>query len=95
MDKFCRVTCLLELLKSNLCDKLRTNLCGSFILFPCLCLNNNCSTLFFILFSVKDPLLLLGIEFHASNSHEHLWPNHNKNKKFYELLSQPYFLPVL
>ena len=46
------------MLKSNLCDKLRTNLCGSFlccflsswVLFPCLYLDNNYSISFFILF---------------------------------------------
>ena len=53
--------------KSNLCDKLSTSLCGSFVLlfsvfmkfFPCFYLNNNCSILFFIKFSAKDSLLFM------------------------------------
>ena len=32
MDKLWRATCLFELLKSNICDNLRINLCGLFVL---------------------------------------------------------------
>ena len=52
--------CLFEFLKSNLCDKLRTNLCGPFVLLcSCYYFDNNCSILFFILFSGKELLLFM------------------------------------
>ena len=54
INKFWRVKCLFELLKSNLCDKLRASLCSLYfccflrlwILLPCLYLDNDCSILF-------------------------------------------------
>ena len=75
IDKFWRATCLFTLFKSNLCEKLRTNLWGSFIFlfsvfmnifFHAYILTIVAQSHFFVLFPTKDSLLMVNSFFLCS-----------------------------
>ena len=65
--KLWRGTCLFKLIKSNPCNKLRTNVCGSLVLllsvfmniFPCLYLDNNWLISFCIAFLARNLLCFM------------------------------------
>ena len=65
--KLWRGTCLFKLIKSNPCNKSRTNVCGSLVLllsvfmniFPCLYLDNNRLILFCIAFLARNLLCFM------------------------------------
>ena len=75
-----------------------------FIRFSVLCVHEYCHHVYsltitnqslFSFYSHLNIFFLLQIQFHASDSYQHLLANKNQNKKFQVLLRKPCFLPLL